>query len=234
MINDIVFTETIDVIKRRMCIKTFYGNLPTSAVEMEIELFIKTGNCEPIVDKKMYWNQTFALESCWQVYYLASPFDAYFPVPVNDQLATDSGFVTTSPYQYCKSKLQALVTEFRSRRDRITFNFYFGDCLELCLENQKLRNKCQVVHCSDLADRVGLFNLILAASKCLSSENLDAVLVTDTATWKMFIGLQRPFPGNKHVNTIAEYVKVSLCCPLSLIPTLFVLIFIIIRNIFTL
>ena len=36
MINDIVFTETIDVIKRRMCIKTFYGNLPTSAVEMEI------------------------------------------------------------------------------------------------------------------------------------------------------------------------------------------------------
>ena len=166
-------------------------------------------------------NPTFALEGCWQVYYLACPFDAYFPVPVNDQLASDTGFVTTSPYSYCKSKLKSLVTELRSKKDRITFNFYFGDCLELCLENQKLRNKCQVVHCSDLADRVGLSNLILTANRCLSTENLDAILVTDTANWVMFFGLQRPFPGTEHPVTIAEYLKISLSCPLSMIPTLY-------------
>ena len=37
----------------------------------------------------------------------------------------------------------------------------------------------------------------------------------------MFFGLQRPFPGTEHPVTIAEYLKISLSCPLSMIPTLY-------------
>ena len=219
--------ETVDAIKRRICVKTFYGNLPPSSVDEEIENLVKTGNCLPIVDKIVCLNPTFFVQANWQPFYLSCPFDAYFPVPVDEQLAsTETGFATTSVYRYCQSKLEALVTAVRAKKDRIQFHFYFGDCLELCLGEKKLINKCEVVHCSDLGDRVGLANLILAASHCLSSGNpgsdsANAVLVTETSHWKNVVGMQR-LNTEKHVDeTLADYITISLRCPLSLVPTLY-------------
>jgi hypothetical protein len=221
-------SETVDVIKRRMCIKTFYGNVEQSSIDQEIKNFIKIGNCVPITGNIVCFNPTIVTTDIKIVrvpYYLDCPFDSYFPVPVNDQLASDNGFVTTSPYTYCKSKLQSIVSEFHSRRHRVRFHFYFGDCLELCLGElclgEKLRNKCEVVHCSDLADRVGLANLILTASNCLS-EIPESILVTDTANWCGLICRQElPYQGAVDIETIAEYLKISLRCPLSMIPTLY-------------
>ena len=214
--------DVVTVVKQRMSIKTFYGNMPPSSMDKEMDIFVRTGNCEPLIEKAVCINPTLLHSNgLWRVYYLVCPYDAYFPVPVNDQLISDTGFVTTSPYSYCKSKLQSILSEFQARKHRVRFHFYFGDCLELCL-GEKLRNKCEVVHCSDLADRVGLANLILTASNCLSSEKPESILVTDTANWCGLICRQElPYQGAVDIKTIVEYLKISLRCPLSMVPTLY-------------
>ena len=190
-------------------------------MDQEMDMYIRTGNCQPIVGKIVCINPTLLeSESSWNVYYLVCPFDAYFPVPVIDQLASENGFVTTSAYNYCKSKLQSILSDFNSRKHRVRFNFYFGDCLELCL-GEKLINKCEVIHCSNMADRAGLANIILTAGNCLS-ENPESYLVTDTADWAITLQLQDSAVRNgSETETIAEYIKLSLSCDISMIPTLY-------------
>ena len=215
--QDATDAQTIDVIKKRICIKTFYGNLPPSSIDKEVENLVKTGNCMPITEPIVCLNPTFLVSTDWQPFYLSCPYDAYFPVPVDEQLAsTDNGFVTTSAYRYCQSKLESLVDKLQENKHRVRFYFYFGECIELCRGEKKLINKCEVVHCSDLADKTGLANLILAATNCLSNGNLDSVLLTETSLWRVLVGMQRLNTDLALNETMADYVQMSLRCPLSL------------------
>jgi hypothetical protein len=79
--------------------------------------------------------------------YLTCPFDAYFPLPLSEKL-DEKRDRDISAYNYCKSRLQALVTELIKRKDRNRFHFYFGDSLELCVKNQELKKEMHIIHCS--------------------------------------------------------------------------------------
>lgn len=144
----------------------------------------------------------------WEVYHLACPLEGYFPVTFREHLEPKSDF-GHSPYRYAKAKLQSLVSEFLSRKKRLTFHFHLADCMEQCLTDASLKNQFQVIHCSDLVDRLGLANILYVASGCLI-DSPDAALVTDTQAWLILL---KP--------TIAEFVETSLCCPLSMISTLY-------------
>lgn len=200
----------VDLIKRLLNINTFLECFPKNSVACEMELinFILTGNFEPL-GQVVCLNPTFPQDGPWHAYYLLScPLDAYFPIPMNEkQLAPE----INRPYSYCKSKLQSLVTEFRSnsKKNRILLNFYVGDCLELCTTNQHLKNKCQVVHCSDLGDRVGLANLLPAATQLLVND--AAMLITETSAYFRSI----------NPSSVCHFIEESLCCPISMITTLY-------------
>lgn len=178
----------------------------------EFSNFFNTGNCKPITGKKVCINPTlleFGTKQ-WMIHYLACPFEGYAPLPyqkmdpevINQQ--QNGGVVI----HHCQSVLKDLIVQFRVRMKKTKFSFHIGDCLQLCLFNSKLKNLFQVIDCSNLADHVGVANLIIAARACLA-EDPNAVLLTEIMSWKML----KP--------TIPEYVEDVLSCPLSMIPTLY-------------
>ena len=143
--------------------------------------------------------------------YRCSPLDAYFPIPFDDQLLEGNLPHSATAFPYCKSKLQFLVTKLRLKKERIVFRFHFtSDCIELCMQNEKLQNKFQVIHCSFLLDKVGLSNLLPAVAGCLIQDDPTAVLLAESTQWVKF---GKP--------TVAEYVEMALGCPLSMVPTLY-------------
>ena len=181
----------------------------------EIRFFLKTGNFEPVVGSVKCLNPTLLLERRWKVHHLSSPFVAFFPIPLDEQLKMEQDPESInsiqSPYLYCKSKLKSLVTEFRARKHRIVLNFHVkADSIKLCMQNEKLQNKFQVIHCSNLLDVVGLANLLPAVTGCLIQEDSTAVLLAESTSWDK---LKQP--------TVAEYVELALACPLSMVPTLY-------------
>lgn len=200
--------------------RRFNLKLQPESITKEIESFLKTGNFEPI-DSVACLNPTLLAESlrevkyCWDVDYLTCPFDAFFPISFKDQMASDMKF--DSAYSYCKTKLQSLVSELQSRKSRIVFHFYFCDWIEKCLfgEEQKFKNEFHVIHCADLADRVGLANVLVATNGCLIQDDPDALLLTETSCWVNHHVLEKEDPS------VAEYVEQALCCPLTMIPTFY-------------
>ena len=106
-----------------------------------------------------------------------------------------------------------MVSKLRARRDRVFFYFHFGDCLELCLREETMKKKFQVIHCSNtILEMAGLVNLLSAASGCLT--NPDAVLLVNIA-----ISCVRSY-SSKLNSPIVEFIESSLCCSFSMIPTL--------------
>ena len=192
-------------------------NVHSSSVAEEIKCFLMTGNVQSIANGLLFLNPTLVngiktaeKEHC-QVNHLACPFDAYFPIPLNDQLSSsDATQEMTSIYIYCKSKLQSLVSELRSLKHRIVFHFHFGDSIKLCLANEKMKNAFHIVHCSELGDIIGLANLLPAASRCLIQDNQETFILTETTAW-----------FHSTSSSVTDYVEMSLGCPLSLIPTLY-------------
>ena len=115
-------------------------------------------------------------------------------------------------YDFCKSKLEALVAELVVRKDRNRFHFYFGDSLELCLTNEEWKNKFHVIHCPNAyADYVKLKNLLPIASQCLNGDFPEAVLVTEFSK----LGTEGK------ILSIADTVEFTLKCPLTMIPTVY-------------
>ena len=144
-----------------------------------------------------------------QTSFKTCPVEAYFPLPLVDKM--EEKFQTgSSAYRYCKSKLQSLVTELRLRKDRNRFHFYFGDSLELCLTNEDLKNKMRVIHCSEDFVKVGLPNLLPAASGCLTSKIPESVLLTEMDSYR----------HDDYINW-SESVEYKLYCPLTMVPTVY-------------
>jgi hypothetical protein len=175
--------------------------------------FLHTGNCTPPTEEITSHNPTlFSLrEKSNKVIISSCPFDAYLPIPIEEQVASDFQTINQDAYTYCKSKLKQLATEFRARRNRISFQFYFGECLDLCLRNEEMKKKFQVIHYPHgIVRSVGYANIISSSQNCLAT--LDSVLLTNSYL---------PYVNQILNLSIIEYIESSLCCPLSLIPTLY-------------
>ena len=155
--------------------------LSPSRITDEIECFLKTGNFEPVAGETVCINTTLIDSVGWiETDHLSCPFDAYFPIPISEQLSSDFGLqATSSAYNYCKKKLQSLISEFRLKKTRISLHFHEEEVFELCLGDPNMKNQFHVVHCSNLEDDFGLENLILAASNCLMEDYPEAMLLRD-------------------------------------------------------
>ena len=187
--------------------------MKTKSIE-EIACFPQSGNYEPITEKTACLNLAYfdidTDNGNFTDVVSACPYDAFLPVPFDEQITTKFDFESNTALDYCKTKLKCLVTELRSREKRATFNFHVGNCVDLCLK-EPMKNKFHVIYTYDLADRVaGLVNLLPAALACPSIENLQSLLLTETAIWTK---LEEP--------TVTEFVETSLGCPISLVPTLY-------------
>ena len=182
----------------------------------EFKLYHSTGNYEPLIGKTTCINLCNFLINMEEGKFEAGsigicPYDAFFPVPFEEQITSSFDFKSCTALDYCKTRLQWLVTQLRSRKHRNTFHFHIGSCIDLCHRNESMWNKFHVIYTFDLADRYyGLANLIPAALNCLSIENPQSLLLTETAIW---IKLENP--------TVSEFVEIALGCPLSLVPTLY-------------
>ena len=209
------FSDWALIIKKRMLEKMSFGNLKPRTIDKEIEHFILFGNCAEAEEFKPVTRNITLLtpvKQNWQIHYLACPLDAYFPVPFEDQehpLLHFSAY--NNAYNYCKAKLQQLVTELREHKSCVTFHFHNNDFFDLGTIDVKMENKFQIVHCFKTADAIGLANLLPVADRLMVNDNPNAVLITEADTWHRFV----------HAESIIEYVGKALCCPISMIPTIY-------------
>lgn len=195
-----------------------YGKMSSGFKMMvEIDRFVSEGYCKDERNAKFHrCNPTLMTpeRKRWQVHCLSNPFDSYFPIPDSlnepkEKILSDIASGKKTLYNYCLTEMERRVKELRSRKNVIVFNFHSSDYTEL-KNDEKMKTKFQVVYSWELAERVGLANLIPATIDCLADDDPNAVLVTGTYSW-----------GLPTTSAVAEYVKSSLSCPLSLLPTVF-------------
>ena len=139
----------------------------------------------------------------WQVHYELSPFYGYLPL-TREELDTsnDKGILIRT----CQKILKNLVADYKKRIDGVKIFFHLEDAVEFCLSESTL--VFDVIDCSNLADHIGLVHLINGCEKILA-DTPGAMLFTETMVWKLL--------GPSGL----EYVEETLCCPLSLIPTIY-------------
>jgi hypothetical protein len=187
---------------------TFKG-FPSSfrqKIEEEARPYYSTGSCRlpngmgnVCVNPTMLDPTTYR----WQVHYQLCPFDGYLPL-TREELDTsdDEGILIRT----CQKILKNLVADFKKRIDGVKIFFYLEDAVEFCLSESTL--VFDLIDCSNLADHIGLVHLINGCEKILA-DTPGAILFTETMTWKSLA------PSG------LEYVEETLCCPLSLIPTIY-------------
>ena len=171
----------------------------------EIRQYFKTGNCGQVNSQSASVNPTFLQPTTgkWELHRDACPFRSYLPLPSNADMAkTVKHRIITD---YCKSELKKLVTAFRKRMDKIVFYFHPCDALVFCYGD--LPYKFDIIDTSTLTDFFGLANLLNAANRKLLSD--QSLLITESWSWSCV------------APSVAQYVQEMLCCPLSLIPTLY-------------
>ena len=205
----------------RICGKIPFGKLmdktlssPGSIMD-EIHSFSDEGYCADTRNAKFYrCNATLMTPERrrWQVHYLSTPFDAYFPVPEGKvkKLQSELRSRKTNLYKYCLSELEGRVIELRSRKNLVSFHFHTHGFSDLDKLPKTDKNRFQIIYSFDLAERVGLAKLIPATIGSLAEDDPDAVLVTGTQTL-----------GSPITSTVAEYLQKSLQCPISMIPTVY-------------
>jgi hypothetical protein len=139
----------------------------------------------------------------WQVHYQLCPFDGYLPLTGKELDTSDSkGIVIRT----CQKILRGFVADYKKRTDRVKIFLHLEDALEFCLSESTL--SFDVIDCSNLADHVGLVNLINACEKRLM-DTPEAVLYTETMLWSLL------------APSLLKYIEEALCCPLSMIPTIY-------------
>ena len=188
------------------------STLESSIASKDLERFHFTGNCVSNTDTITGMNPTlFSLKEDRKVFISSCPFEAYVPPSFEEQLASNFKSFKEDRYTFCKSKLQEMVTALKSRKNRVTFHFHFGDCLELCLRKEEMKKKFQVIHSSSvIVARIGPANILSSCEGLLASP--DAVLLTTNFLPYLQAALKL---------SVIEFIEASLCCPLSLIPTLY-------------
>lgn len=175
----------------------------------EAKKYFKTGNCGTSIMKRVATsvNPTFLqpITGKWLVHYVSCPFDGYLPLPsriVDENNHHQKGAIL---FRYCQGELKQLFVAFRERMEKIKFYFHPCDALNFCYDDSF--PKFDVIDTSNLADHVGLVNLLTAGAQKLRSD--QSVLFTESMLW------------NNAGSSEALYLQEVLCCPLSLVPTLY-------------
>ncbi|XP_046654290.1 uncharacterized protein LOC124345853 [Daphnia pulicaria] len=177
-------------------------------IREEAKRYFENGSCRLENDIEVVCLNPTILEHAtlrWTLYYSLCPFDGYMPL-LKEEL--DISIKSKMMIRSCQKILKNLLSCYRKRLiDGKTFElfFYLEDAIEFCYS--EIVNKFDVIDCSNMADHVGLANLILACSGKLS-HHPSAMLFTETLKWFDF-------------KSVKMYVEKTLCCPLSMIPTLY-------------
>ena len=176
-------------------------------VEQEFQAFFEKGSCRLKNELTVCINPTFLNPETekWQVFYSSCPFRGYLPLSQEELITSAEGKILLPS---CQKILKNLVASYRSRITTVQVFFHLEDALEFCYSETTA--KFDVIDCSNLADHVGLANLITAANGRLSNYP-DAVLSTESMDWAEFA------PSSE------MYVEHVLNCPLSMIPTIYAL-----------
>ena len=213
LLKPLSFSETIEeaVLDLEQYLINDFSDQPVTAhlakLHSEIGHYFETGNCGQAINRTAASiNPTFLqpMTGKWFVHYATSPFHGYLPLPLKELLESrnvKNGVIA----DYCRSELKKLLTGFRKRIDKVMFYFHPCDALAFCYGD--LPYKFDLIDTSNLADFLGLANLLNAASRKLLSD--QSMLITEIMAWLNV------------APTGAKYVQEILFCPLSLIPTLY-------------
>ena len=178
-------------------------------IMLEIWNFFKTGNCIQLAEKTTCINPTLltSVTNEYTIAVAACPFEGFVPLPFRELKSSKRKGVVLG---YCQNVLKKQLVQLRysSLKETTFFNFHVGGSMQLCLSEPDFKNHFQIVECSNLIEHIGLVNVLLAARRCLT-EDAESIVLTDSIQWQI------------HKPTIPEYVESVLCCPLTLIPTLY-------------
>jgi hypothetical protein len=175
----------------------------------EAKRYYKRGSCRLESDVTVVCVNPTMLDPvtlCWENHHSSSPFGGYLPFTKEE---LDISIKNKIMIRSCQKILKNLLSSFRQRiiKDKnFEVFFYLEDALEFCYAENA--NKFEVIDCSNLADHLGLANLILACTEKLS-DHPEAVLFTETMNWATLSW------------SVKLYVEKALCCPLSMIPTMY-------------
>ncbi len=176
-------------------------------IRNEVLLYFRNGICRLQEHKvaPVCVNPTLLIPTShhWKVHYTLCPFDSYVPL-TREEL--DTSVKDKILLRSCQKILKGLLTSYRERMDIVKIFFHLDDALEFC--HAENNNLFDVIDCSNLADHIGLANVINAASRILS-DTPGAMLFTDTMTWRSL------------APSVLEYLEEALCTPLSMIPTIY-------------
>jgi hypothetical protein len=181
----------------------------------EIKRYYQTGSCNPsstilksaavnptLLELKSLWS--LIKTPRWRVDVYSSPFIGFLPLPF-EELETNEEDIAAL---HCQKMLKKFVASYRQIKNNINFHFHWSDNLEFCLIGTN--EMFDIIDCSDLADKVGLTNLIISVSPRLDHQSSDALMITESSEFWCALA-----------SSIANYVEEALCAPLSMIPSLY-------------
>ena len=182
------------------------GSQLVANLTKEIEQYFTSGNsdgdgieCRKLINPTLFQPKT----GKWFVHLACCPFVGYAPLPLKElDRSVEHNRIA---FEYCQAELKKLLITFKKRKETVTFDFHPCDPLLFCYQDSPL--SFDIIHCSFLEDEVGLVNLLNAAARKLHSE--QSILVTESRAWP-FVALD-----------MSRYLQTVLCCPLSLIPTMY-------------
>ena len=177
----------------------------TEKLRQDAHQYFKTGNLGPA--NKASFNPTLIHKntSDWLVHHSLSPFDGYCPLPVKELMGKMEIDENGIALRYFQVELKKLLIAFRMRADDVKFFFHPIDPLVFCYKELSL--KFDLIDTAILTDDLGLVNIFNAAARVLRTD--DSVLLTQTREWPHL------------AKNLSDYVQKVLCCPLSLIPSIY-------------
>lgn len=128
----------------------------------EMRAYFETGSTQPTnCEIKICVNPTLLDPATlkWNLKPAVSPFEAYLNLK-----QASSDFLTN-----CQNLFGEQLSSYRSRFQELVF--HIGEPLALCYKNHGWAGQFHIVDCSNLPDRLGLANILNAASITLSNDD---------------------------------------------------------------
>ncbi len=175
-------------------------------IKEELQQFFQTGSCRLQNGLRMVCVNPSLLEPTifsWQIHPTLSPFGGFLPLTKDELEKSANQQIMIRSIQKI---LKNLVSAYRQRIASVQIHVHLGDAVEFCYSEKT--PKFDVIDCSNLADHVGLINVLTACSARLS-DNPQAHFYTETMNWPRLSFF------------VTEYVEKALCSPLSMIPTIY-------------
>jgi len=160
----------------------------------------------PETDHHIYVNPTLIDPETerWIVENNTCPFSSYLPFVMEElDSSANEGIII----RYCHRVLKKILVAYHSRKANVEFAFHLGDPLEIAYQPSQVR--FDVVDCSILADKTGLANALNAGGRRLSDQP-ESLLLAESSAW-----------NSLGVASVVDYVEMSLCAPLSMLPTIY-------------